>query len=511
VIGIVVKGTILLAAAFWAAALLRRRSAAQRHFVWTAAFGALLLLPVVAQVHLSVANDLRVNVPAPVSAAPVEDTRLVIRAGHGPALQVPWAPIVYAAGFAVAAARFLVGVAHTARLVRRGVAAPDLGSDVVIAQQAPMPLARGILRPMVVLPEAAREWPQARLRSVLLHERMHHERRDLLAQAIGQAACCLFWFHPLAWLALARQRAERERACDDAVLRQGIGAHDYAGHLMEVVRAAAGQRASWADTPAMAETSNLEARVRALLDGTRDRRPLTAARASLIVVAVAAILVPLAAIELRAQPGGGTLTGTVKDPSGAVVPGCTVRVKDSGGSTQGSATTNMVGLYRVPGLAGGQYTLEFAMPGFVTGKALVTLVGGATVQTDFNLTLGEVREVVTATGKKSAPVMPKPQVSTPARIAVGGNVQAAKLIRQPRPIYPAELQAAGVEGTVMLQAIIGKDGSVIGLRVIKSAGNTALDDAAVASVKQWQYQPTLLNGQPVETLTTIDVNFELDQ
>jgi protein TonB len=114
------------------------------------------------------------------------------------------------------------------------------------------------------------------------------------------------------------------------------------------------------------------------------------------------------------------------------------------------------------------------------------------------------------TGKKSAATAPKPQVAA-QRIKVGGNVQAAQLIRQPRPVYPPELQAAGVEGTVMLQAIILKDGTVGAIKVIKSAGNQALDDAAIAAVKQWQYTPTLLNGEPVEVLTKVDLAFQLEQ
>ena len=229
----------------------------------------------------------------------------------------------------------------------------------------------------------------------------------------------------------------------------------------------------------------------------------------MIVAAVVAMLLPLAALQLRAQTTGGTLTGTVKDPSGAVVPGCTVRAKDSGGATQGSSTTNSVGQYRIPGLAGGQYTLEFSMPGFAIGKVPVTLVRGAAAQADFNLSIGNISETVAVTGKKSG-TPAAPRATVPVRIKVGGNVQAAKLIRQPRPVYPPELQAAGIEGTVMLQAIVGKDGSVLSLKVIKSAGNQALDDAAVASVRQWQYEPTLLNGEPVETMTTISVGFQLE-
>src|ERR1017187_2927636 len=89
---------------------------------------------------------------------------------------------------------------------------------------------------------AAREWPVERLRAALLHELMHVRRRDLLAQTMAQAACCLYWFHPLVWVAARQLRRERERACDDAVLLGGIAAHDYAQHLIEMVRALGGKR-----------------------------------------------------------------------------------------------------------------------------------------------------------------------------------------------------------------------------------------------------------------------------
>jgi len=99
-----------------------------------------------------------------------------------------------------------------------------------------MPLTWGILRPVVLLPEGAREWPPARLRSVLLHELVHVERLDLLAQAIAQAACCLYWFHPLAWMAARQLRKERERACDDLVLSAGARPVTYADQLLEIAR-----------------------------------------------------------------------------------------------------------------------------------------------------------------------------------------------------------------------------------------------------------------------------------
>ena len=98
---------------------------------------------------------------------------------------------------------------------------------------------------------------------------------------------------------------------------------------------------------------------------------------------------------------------------------------------------------------------------------------------------------------------------TPQRIKVGGNVQSARLVRQPRPVYPPLAKQARISGVVKLGAIISKDGTIQHLEVI--SGHPLLVPAALEAVKQWVYQPTLLNGEPVEVQTQIDVNFTLSQ
>jgi periplasmic protein TonB len=100
---------------------------------------------------------------------------------------------------------------------------------------------------------------------------------------------------------------------------------------------------------------------------------------------------------------------------------------------------------------------------------------------------------------------PKPVV--PQRIPVGGNVQQAKLINQPKPAYPPLARQARIQGTVRFTAIIGVDGKIQNLTLV--SGHPLLVPAAQAAVKQWVYQPTLLNGEPVEVVTQIDVNFTL--
>lgn len=100
-----------------------------------------------------------------------------------------------------------------------------------------------------------------------------------------------------------------------------------------------------------------------------------------------------------------------------------------------------------------------------------------------------------------------PPVKPPQRVRVGGSVQHAILIRQVRPRYPAPALQARIQGTVILEAIIGRQGSVKNLRVI--SGHPLLIERALEAVSQWRYKPTLLNGVPVEVITRIAVRFNL--
>jgi TonB family protein len=107
----------------------------------------------------------------------------------------------------------------------------------------------------------------------------------------------------------------------------------------------------------------------------------------------------------------------------------------------------------------------------------------------------------------STPPASQPPPSAPHRIRIGGNVQAAKLKFQPLPIYPEIAKTARISGTVILHVIIAKDGSVQEVQFI--SGPPLLMRSAMNAVKQWKYEPTTLNGEPVEVDTTISVVFTL--
>ena len=132
--------------------------------------------------------------------------------------------------------------------------------------------------------------------------------------------------------------------------------------------------------------------------------------------------------------------------------------------------------------------VQGGVPGGVPGGSMGGVIGGV---------IG---------GMGGAPPPPRP---TQTRIRQGGNVTAASLINRVQPVYPPLARQTRISGTVRLHAIIGKDGSVQQLEVL--SGHPLLVQSALDAVRQWKYRPTLLNNEPVEVDTTIDVIFSLNQ
>lgn len=120
---------------------------------------------------------------------------------------------------------------------------------------------------------------------------------------------------------------------------------------------------------------------------------------------------------------------------------------------------------------------------------------------------GSTGDIFGSTGIGSSGPPPPPKAAAPSRIRVGGSVQSASLLRQVPPVYPAIAKTAHVSGTVILHAIIAKDGSIQQLEYV--SGPALLMKAAMDAVHEWRYKPTMLNGDPVEVDTTISVVFTL--
>ena len=203
----------------------------------------------------------------------------------------------------------------------------------------------------------------------------------------------------------------------------------------------------------------------------------------------------------------------VEDASHARVPNCQVTAKNLDGTNQEVTRVNAAGEYSFAAIPPGRYALEIRAAGFAVFKRDVAVEAGKTARVDATLDLGEVSETVVVKGQKPAGDTPAaaPMAREPHRIRVGGNVQATKLIRMVRPEYPADVQQLDIQGTVVMRAVISTSGDLLNLDAVNADVDARLAKAALDAVRQWKYQPTLLNGQPVEVVTTITVDFQLGQ
>lgn len=195
------------------------------------------------------------------------------------------------------------------------------GRDVRLlkAEGPAMPMTWGIRRPAILLPADAAAWSPDRRRDVLLHELAHVKRHDFLIQLVAHVACAVYWFHPLVWIAATRLREERERACDDQVLRAGSKPSAYATHLLEIARSLRAARATSLTSLAMARPAQLATRLIDVLDVRRRRDTLSPRAALPAWIAAIVIVVPLAAVAPRAAEPPVTIDTIPRMPKPNVV------------------------------------------------------------------------------------------------------------------------------------------------------------------------------------------------
>src|SRR6266446_8235343 len=347
-----VKATVLLLLAGLVTAFLRRSPASLRHLVWALACGGVLALPLASALlpNWSLAGWPRLDVPVafnaeritppatppdPTPVARVVPTVQTHQASAAPGATVGEEPVrwrlttdwttlvfpIWLSGVGAVLILLAVGLARIMWLDRVTRPVQDEAWLILLeelslelglhrhvrllqANGPAMPMTWGIRRPAILLPAEADAWSAERRRDVLLHELAHVKRHDFLIQLIARIACAVYWFHPLVWLAATRLREERERACDDHVLRAGATPSVYATHLLEIARGLRAARATSLASVAMARPAQLATRLLDVLDAGRSRDTLSARSAVPAWIAAIAVVVPLAAAAPRmAEPG----------------------------------------------------------------------------------------------------------------------------------------------------------------------------------------------------------------
>jgi TonB family protein len=558
------RASLVLTLAFLVSRIFNRRPAALKHLVWSCAFCIALLLPLFLQFgpKYRVVRELLVE-PAQTTVS-VSAVAATVPA-RPPVRSIPYIEIAWIAGIIVFAARLWKGQRDARTLVRN---ARQLSSGIAESDAISSPLTTGIWKPYILLPAEHRDWDPVFLKSAIEHELAHVRRRDCLVQWLPNIVCVVQWFNPLVWLARAEMLCESERACDDAVIRSGAKGSAFARDLVDVARSICTKGNS---SMSIALTTKLERRIARLLDASANRNPLNAARVIPAALAALALLAPIAGIRgeqvtkvktipplaavvvpkpvaapsapqkatphLIAQaqqtprsqpptaptltdvPATGTFSGTVTDPTGAVVPNARILVTsvpqdDTVKPNIYSTLSGPLGQWSLGGLPAGRYTVDVSVPGF-TGVRMTF----ASQEPGFNftfparLTIGRVMESLTVSAPaKTVNAEAKTTIGGVAGkpVRVGGNLQAARLIHKVDPIYPQAALDRGLQGPVTFMAVIDKQGFIRNNPLVTNNAAPELVQAGLDAIRLWQFEPTKLNGEPVEIVTEITVNFQLE-
>jgi beta-lactamase regulating signal transducer with metallopeptidase domain len=327
----VVKASLILAVAQLLVRALPFLSAAAKHLLLTAGLAAFLVIPLLALVGPVWAVEVAVDAPlAEAAPAAVAAPRLspAVPATVSPQ---PVAPLVEAPRISVAAIAaalwLVVAFCVVARLVRtalhlrvivRDAVAPsprlsalldDVRSRLGIrgtvrllrSGRVNVPMVWGVRSGTLLLPEVAEDWTDEHVRATYIHEVGHLQRLDYVSLALMNVVAALLWFHPQVWMARRRAITEGERACDDLVLTAGERASAYATHLLHVARLLP-RREPLAALLAMSRPSQLEGRMVAILSTNTNRQGLGRKLLMTSIISFAALVVPLAFVQLSAAP-----------------------------------------------------------------------------------------------------------------------------------------------------------------------------------------------------------------
>jgi beta-lactamase regulating signal transducer with metallopeptidase domain len=425
-----VKSLLVLSVGWLATIALHRSSAALRHLIWMLAVFGILLLPVLAaltpawrilptwmapQAALATstmpANDLEPEIesavvrPAVANPPPVifrsidEVNSLSVRqpaaAQWRPVRWQTWALAVWGSGLMIMFFPVAVSLLSLWRLGLRTPSSEGGAWSRLLAECAQqlnvrhsvtlmrgrsqgMPMTWGVFSTRLLLPAEAEQWSIDRRHVVLMHELAHVKRRDFLTQLIARIARAVFWFNPIAWIAVKQIAALSEGACDDLVLGQNVKASDYAEHLLAVAAGVKDGSLFCSTAVAMAQSSRLEGRLVAILDSSRDRRTPSVPSIMIAIGLLAGGLLPLAMLSAAPMdPAGnlvvaaaplveaespGELAGTVTDEAGKPLAGVLVDVWTwcAGDET----TTDQHGHFTLKKLDSDPVEIRFSKTGF---------------------------------------------------------------------------------------------------------------------------------------------------
>jgi TonB family protein len=350
------------------------------------------------------------------------------------------------------------------------------------------PGVRGMVRPRIVIPlHSIEDLDVEELRAVLLHEEGHRLRRDPLLEAARAVALSLYFFHPLVWLLAKRLREAAELACDERAVRSGARPEAYLRAFSKTVDMGLfGTPLS----PALhaAGRSSLRERVRRITEPWR----YVAMRKHRIAIALAILVAAVASIAPVRSVGAGATAASLEGLAARNVP-ITLRFEAIPLERIFDALTRAA-----------EFQVEF-----VTSPSEGDLSIPATIEAE-KTPLSEVLATLGARYGLDYQVVDASTLRVRGSKQIGSGVTPPTLEKIVDPVYPEALRAAGKSDKVYLTAIVRADGTVGEVSVLQHASEVAFDESAIAALRQWRYRPATKDGEPVEVLLNLVIEFRAD-
>jgi TonB family protein len=399
-------------------------------------------------------------------------------------------------------------------------------ADVRCSSRVSRPVTFGLIRPVILLPPSFDQLAESEQVGVLAHELLHVKRRDWAHMLVEELVRAVLWFHPAIWWLLRQIAVAREQLVDRAVVGVTLERRAYLDALVKVARCESiGARLL---APAMLRESQLGQRVRLLLEevAMSSKRMYSSLAVACALVCVASVA---AARAFPLEPQSPPVAGTLAAPHGQT-PGTQAAPKP--GVTAGTQVAPKPGMMapiaeemkKAPAVKHRvDPTLDAATPG---GLVIVDAQVGTNGRVSQAAGVGGDPALfgVAESAARDWQFGPRDQpqhiligfnaggaVTASTGLAnalrVGGPIKPPQKIKHVAPSYPTEAKEKGVQGVVVLETAIGPDGRVRDACVLRSV--PGLDQAALLSVLQWEFEPTLMNGAAVPVIMTVTINFTL--
>jgi bla regulator protein blaR1 len=323
------QSTVFAAGVFALAYLLRSNRPHVRYWLWLTA-SVKFVIPF--SLLVGAGQQVKLVTPTPVVVTPAVTQMAVqatqpfeyVRSTYSEPSRLPVIPIVWGCGSLLVFASWLRSGLRLRRILANSTPVPELAAKIPVRSSSTLiePGVVGLFRPVLLIPDGLlRNLTAEQFTAILAHELCHVRRRDNLAAAFHMAVETIFWFHPLIWWIGARLIEERERACDEEVLRLGAAPEAYAGSILNVCK-------FYVQSPLPCASgvtgADLKLRVLQIMTGSFGQS-LSAARKMLIAaLGLCAVAVPLTV---------GALTSKAQSEGSGKFDVASIRVNDTGSNS----------------------------------------------------------------------------------------------------------------------------------------------------------------------------------